>query len=208
MKMKVVFSFSTVLVAILFCCNLNQVQAQSGSLSGSGGTTTSKTPMVEYCDVRLPVIEKQLKDDANATCTTQSACVECMDRTSKLVLAATLVVQPDNADCKPVSNIETVVDAKSRGGSVPTTPRFTASIIQSPCFNGGTNLEVYVPGHSLTNREFAFLWEVDGIKAGHLPSVQCACGKEAKVRVTYLPTGETVNLAMKLNATCGGSIGK
>ncbi len=214
MKLKAIFVPTAMFV--LFCCNLNQVQAQT-----DGGATARKTTTVAFCDAKLPAVQKELQADANETCTTQTTCVECMDRASKIVLAATIVVQPTNPGCKPVTNIDidadfdpkadagSGTDAKSRGADTGTsakpTKRFAPQLIQSPCFRNGTNLEVYVPGFDSDSREFAYLWEIDGKKAGHLPSVQCACGKEAKVRVTYLPANQTVLLVMKLNSTCGDS---
>ncbi len=207
MKMKVFFSCAATFVALLLCCGLNQVQAQSGSLPGSGGKTTTN-PTVDFCDLILPAVEKQLKTDANASCSTQSTCVDCMDRASKMVLSATLYVQPDKTDCKGATDISLEEDATASRGAAkqkPSTPRFRPKMMQSPCFAGGTNLEVIVPGHDLNKREFGFMWEVDGKKAGHLSSVTCACGKEAKVRVTHLGTGESVNLTMKLNATCNST---
>lgn len=208
MKMKPFFPFAATFAALLLCCGLSQVQAQSASLSGSGGKTNTN-PMVDFCDLILPSVEKQLKTDANATCSTQSTCVDCMDRASKMVLSATLYVQPDKLDCKGITDINYQVDAAETSRGVakpkPSTPRFRPKLMQSPCFAGGTNLEVLVPGYDMNKREFGFLWEVDGKKAGHLNTVTCACGKEAKVRVTHLGTGESVNLTMKINATCGNT---
>lgn len=126
-----------------------------------------------------------------------------------MVLSATLYVQPDKLDCKGVTDINYEADAEAASRGVakpnPSAFRFRPKLIQSPCFAGGTNLEVLVPGYDLNKREFSFLWEVDGRKAGHLNTVTCACGKEAKVRVTHLGTGESVNLIMKINATCGST---
>ena len=68
MKIKVFFKFSTALVALLFCCSINQIQAQDGAM------TTGK--QVKICDAILPAIQKQLQADADATCTTQTTCVE------------------------------------------------------------------------------------------------------------------------------------
>ncbi|MBI1227544.1 MAG: hypothetical protein GC192_20090 [Bacteroidetes bacterium] len=200
--MKAISLATSCAIATLFFCCLNQLQAQT-----DGGTSTSS--QVKYCDLALPTLEKKLQTEADATCTTQSGCIECMDRTSKMILAATLVVQPKMAECKTVTDIEVQPDPKSRGIAAIDDPvsTFQPKIIQSPCFAGGTNLEVYVPGHDIDNREFAFLWEVDGHKAGHLPTVQCACGKIATVRVTYLPTAQAVTLRMKLNSACGSGTG-
>ncbi len=157
--------------------------------------TTPTTVKVTYCDAALPAAEKRLKADANNTCTTQHICVECTERTSKVTIAATVVVQPDKGNCKPVTDITCKeCDAVD----------FTARILQSPCFAGGTNLEVLLPGYGEGSREFSYLWEIDGGKGGHLPSIQCACGKEARVRVTQLATGKSMTLIAKLNATCPG----
>lgn len=197
MKMKAIS-----LASFLFLCCLNPVSAQT-----DGGSTTTSNQIM-YCDLALPALEQKLQTEADATCTTQSGCVECMDRTSNMTLAATLVVQPKNPSCKTVTDIEVATDAKSRGaGAIDDPVLFQPKIIQSPCFAGGTNLEVYVPGYDAAKREFAFLWTVDGRKAGHLSNIQCACGKTATVRVTYLPTGQSVTLKMKLNSTCGGGTG-
>ncbi|MCF8243526.1 MAG: hypothetical protein K9J37_16630 [Saprospiraceae bacterium] len=217
MKMKAIFSSVSVLAALFFCCSLNQVQAQAAT-KGKARTNAKAGAKVDakvdananYCDAVLPAIEKQLQADADATCTTQTTCVDCMDRTSKMTLAATLYVQPNKAACNSasdivansVTDIVANTDALSRGASKQAPHRFVAKLMQSPCYAGGTNLEVVVPGYDLRKKQFSFLWEVDGKKAGHLTSVQCACGKEAKVRVTHLLTGESVNLTMKLNSTC------
>lgn len=201
--MKAFFSSVSAVAAFFLCCGLNQVQAQDAT--GGGVRTTSDA---KYCDAVLPDIEKQLQSDADATCTTQTTCVECMDRTSKMTLSATLYVQPNKSVCKAVTDIVTDADVASRGATKQAPKRFYAKLMQSPCFAGGTNLEVVVPGYDLNKKQFSFMWEVDGKKAGHLTSVQCACGKEAKVRVTHLRTGESVNLTMKLNSTCANSTNK
>lgn len=197
---------SSALAVLFTCCSLNFAQAQSGGLTGAGGTVGG-TDKVEFCDLILPKVHKELQAEADATCATQFSCVQCMDRTSKMELAATLVVQPVKSDCKPVTDVKIQPDAVSRGASnVPKpAPRFRAEILQSPCFAGGTNLEVYIAGYGTCGREFSYLWEVDGRKAGHLTSIACACGKEAKVRVTHLPSGESTTLVAKLNAGCGNS---
>ena len=204
MKMKAFFSSTVIFALLLFCCGLNQVQAQAKTSAAQSKTTTSSTFDIPFCDAVLPNFNKQLQTDANATCTTQTTCVECLDRASKTVVSATLYVQPDKADCKGATEITYIDDdAKSRG--TKPAPRFRPKLLQNTCFASGTNLEVVVPGYDMSKRQFGYLWEVDGKKAGHLPTVQCACGKEAKVRVTYLQTGESVSLSIKLNSTCGSS---
>ncbi|MBK9017592.1 MAG: hypothetical protein IPM82_28075 [Saprospiraceae bacterium] len=202
--MKAFFVSTAVLVALLTCCSLNEIQAQSGALSGAGGAV-DKTPKPDYCELVLPKVERELKADANATCTTQSACVECMDKASKIILAATLVVQPDKEGCKPATDITTEDAAISRGAQKQKPASFRAQILQSPCYAGGTNLEVYIAGYGQTSREFSYLWEIDGKKGGHLPKQTCICGKLAKVRVTHLATGESVTLNMRLNSTCAST---
>lgn len=196
MKMKAFFMPLATLIAILICCNFNQVQAQDGGLS----STPTKTA-VKYCDAVLPTIEKQLQANADATCTTQTTCVTCTDRASSISLAATLVVQPKKSDCGSATDIKTEADALSRGGGMADLPKFTIDIIQSPCFNGGTNLEVYSPGNDLSSREFSIMWEVDGQLIGNKLNVACAKGSTAKVRVTYLPTAQFATVSMKLNQT-------
>ena len=199
--MKAFFGSTAVLVALLTCCSLNEIQAQSGALSGSG-RADDKTPQLDYCELLLPKVERELKADANATCTTQSACVECMDKASKIALAATLVVQPDKEGCKGATDIATDEDAVSRGAQKQKPASFRAKILQSPCYAGGTNLEVYIIGYGSSSREFSYLWEVDGKKGGHQPKLSCICGKSARVRVTRLATGESVTLSLKLHSTC------
>jgi hypothetical protein len=183
---------------------LNGIQAQAGSVTGTAGTV-DKTPKLDYCELLLPKLERELKDEANATCTTQSACVECLDKASRIALAATLVVQPDKEGCKPATDITTDDAALSRGSQKQKPASFRAQILQSPCIAGGTSLEVYIPGYGHASREFSYLWEIDGGKGGHLPKLTCICGKSARVRVTRLATGESVTLSMKLNSTCAGS---
>ncbi len=202
MKMKAFLVPSAALVLLLTCCCMNSAQAQSGSLSGSGGTVN--TAKVEFCDIALPKLETTLKSEANATCNTQYACIECKDRASSLVIAATLVVQPEKADCKPAASIATQTSSLSRGGDMVQAPNFNASILQSPCFASGTNLEVYVAGYGTASREFTYLWEMDGLKGGHLPSIQCASGKTASVRVTQLATGASKTLVVTLNSSVSG----
>lgn len=187
MKMKAFFMPSAGLVALLFCCSFNQVQAQELGTS------------VKYCEAVLPTIQNQLQADADATCTTQTSCVTCTDRASGIMLAATLVVQPKAASCKTATEIKPVRDVMSRGAVETRQPRFTVDIIQSPCFSTGTNLQVYSPGNDLTTREYSIIWEVDGQLKGRGLSLSCVVGKEAKVRVTYLPTNEAVTLSMKLS---------
>ena len=201
MKMKAFFCSTAVLVA-LFCCSLNQVQAQSNLQTG-----VKKAPKasVAYCDAKLPPEGKRLQELANETCTTQTACVACMDRASKIALAATLVVQPDKEGCKPATDIATEDAAISKGAQKQKPTSFHAQILQSPCIAGGTSLEVYIPGSGHASREFSYLWELDGGKGGHQPKQTCICGKWAKVRVTRLATGESVTLSIKLNSTCAGT---
>ncbi len=188
MKIKAFFMSSAALVAVLFCFSLTSVQAQSG---GAIGTST-----VKYCSDILPTIEKQLQADADATGTTQTACVRCKDKSTQIVIDATVVAQPKDAGA---TDIKTVTDNLSRGG-MAIEPKFTAQIIQSPCFRGGTNLEVSSPGNDLSTREWSIVWDVDGQALGSGLNLACATGKTAKVRVTYQPTGDFVTLEMKLNS--------
>lgn len=152
-----------------------------------------------FCDELLPRKYKALQDEANAQCKTIDICIECRDRNSGFLLYATLVVQPTDPKCKPLDKIGTEPDALHRGGT-PTKPaRFKVDVIQSPCIKGGNNLQVFIPGWGTDSREFSYLWEIDGVKAGHLPSLFCACGKQAKLRVTHSASGESVVVAFKLN---------
>ncbi|MCF8243525.1 MAG: hypothetical protein K9J46_00110 [Saprospiraceae bacterium] len=185
---------SAALVAVLFCFSLTSVQAQD-----VGAIGTSK---VKYCDAVLPAIEKQLQADADATGTTQITCVKCREKATQIVISATVVAQPKDAGA---TDIKEVTDNLSRGGAV-VEPRFTAQIIQSPCFRGGTNLEVGSPGNDLSTREWSIVWDVDGQALGSGLNLACASGKVAKVRVTYRPTGDFVTLEMKLNAEGTDSI--
>jgi hypothetical protein len=188
MKMKMNFGQTAFLALLLFSCSVNVANAQADAKK-------AVPAKVKYCDTALPEAEKRMKAEANNTCTTQHICVECTERTSKVTIAATMVVQPDKGNCKPVTDITCEeCDAVD----------FTARILQSPCFAGGTNLEVIIPGYGKDSREFSYLWEIDGGKGGHLASIQCACGKIARVRVTQLATGKSMTLIAKLNSTCGG----
>lgn len=156
-------------------------------------------PGREYCDELLPKVQKELQDDANAQCQTLYVCLECVERKSNQVLYATIVVQPTSPNCRSLKEISTLDTPPSRGNEKPKRPRFQVEIIQSPCFAEGNNLEVFIPGWGQGTREFSYLWEIDGNKGGHLPSVTCACGKEARVRVTHLPSGESVVKIIKLS---------
>lgn len=204
MKMKAFFLPTSSLVALLFCCVLNQVQAQKTAKTSDTKTTATNVLDAPYCDAVIPDINKRLQTEANASCTTQTTCVECLERNSATVISASLFVQPTKTDCNGATNISYVEeDPKSRG--MKPAPRFRAKIMQNPCFAGGTNLEVVIPGYDISRGEFSFLWEVDDKKAGHLPAIQCACGKAAKVRVTHLASGESLSLGLRLNANCIGS---
>lgn len=165
--------------------------AQAQTLTDSEAST--------FCDELLPMKYRALQDEANAECKTIDICLECVDRKSGFKLYATLVVQPNDPKCKPLEKIATEPDALHRGGTPSKPAHFKVEIIQSPCINGGNNLQAFIPGWGTDSREFSFLWEVDGVKGGHLPSLFCACGKQAKLRVAHNSSGESVVVAIKLH---------
>jgi hypothetical protein len=201
--MKTMIFKSIALAAMFVICFAPKAQSQTKQ-PGDKKTTTTHQAEPNFCDAVLEATSKKLQDEANATCTTQYNCVECTDRKTGMKLYATMVVQPTNPTCKVVTEISVKEDAVSRGSEAKAVD-FRAELLQSPCFAGGTNLEVFLPGYGQASREFSYLWEIDGSKGGHLPNVQCACGKEAKVRVTQLATGESITLVAKLNSACPGS---
>ncbi len=202
--MKVIFFKSVVLLAMFMCCFAHVGNSQTKQTAEKKASTS--LAQTNYCDQVITATNKKLKEEANATCASQHTCVECTDRTTMMKIYATMVVQPDKPNCKMVSEIAISDDAVSRGTETRT--GFRAELLQSPCFAGGTNLEVFLPGYGEASREFSYLWEIDGGKGGHLPTIQCACGKEAKVRVTQLATGESITLVAKLGSTCGDSTRK
>ena len=204
--MKAMFFKSVVLFAMFTFCFATEGNSQNNKAVDK--KASNSLAEANYCDQVLAATSKKLKAEANSTCATQYTCVECTDRTTMMKIYATMVVQPDNPICKMATEIAVKEDAASRGADKEPTSRFRAELLQSPCFAGGTNLEVFLPGYGQASREFSYLWEVDGGKGGHLPSLQCACGKEAKVRVTQLATGESITLVAKLGSTCGGDPGK
>lgn len=189
------------LFAFLMLCFAHEGNSQTKQTTDP--KASGSLAQTNYCDQFIEATNKKLKEEANATCTTQYTCVECTDRTSNMKIYATMVVQPDNPNCKGASEISIKEDAVSRGAEKKGTTEFRAELLQSPCITGGTNLEVFIPGYGKASQAFSYLWEIDGGKGGHLPSLQCACGKEAKVRVTQLATGESITLTAKLNSTCG-----
>ncbi|MBK9017593.1 MAG: hypothetical protein IPM82_28080 [Saprospiraceae bacterium] len=212
MKIKSVFVQSSLLFVLFTCFGLNFTQAQTGAVSGAGGTVGTPSK-VEYCDAALPKVEADLRSDANETCTTQYSCVECMERATKLVVAATVVVQPTDASCNPVK-VNTRMDtdaALSRGGGiVPRKSTFSASILQSPCYDGGNNLEVYIAGYELGTDKFRYQWVIDGEPGGTDSSANqedkgCVNGTKATVKVTQLSTGASKTLEAILDS--GGATG-
>jgi hypothetical protein len=202
--MKALFFKSVVLFA-MFMFGFAQT-GNSQTKQATEKKSTTALAQTNYCDQVIANTNKRLKEEANATCATQHTCVECTDRTTMMKIYATMVVQPDKPGCKVATEIAISDDAVSRGTETRT--GFRAELLQSPCFAGGTNLEVFLPGYGQASREFSYLWEIDGGKGGHLPTIQCACGKEAKVKVTQLATGESITLVAKLGSTCGDSTKK
>lgn len=171
------------------------------------GPSLKKAPdivYIPYCSEAIPKLSSSLQQKANATCQTQQACILCREQSSGHPLYTTMFFQPDAAVCAASEvQVTSVEDAKA--GKAPdqtNPPPFLAEILQSTCINGGNTLEVYIVGKSADSQkrpdEYTYLWTVDGNKAGHASSVDCACGQEATVRITEARTGASVTKLVRL----------
>ncbi len=108
--------------------------------------------------------------------------------------------------CVLANKVEVLVTRRSDGLSRSKTINiyegpdgFDFDLLWIPCFAGGFSLEVSAEPNELG---YAYLWEVDGMHAGHKKSIQCACGTLAKVRVTRLADGAIKTKTSKLTP-CG-----
>jgi hypothetical protein len=180
-------------------------QAQvTKSESGVNAAKSVSTPI--YCDEIMERMEKELQKQANDECRTVEACIECISRHSNGTVYMFLYVQPNVKTCKPVEIFPPSTAALSRGEGKPDNT-FRVEVKQSICTRSGSSLEVVIPGHDLDceGDDFNFIWEVDGKRSGTERSIDCACGKEALIRVTQISTGVTVRRNIRLNS-CSGKV--
>ncbi len=186
---SLIFYFKTLPVIV---CLL--MLSATGATAQNANTVTSKKPATPHCDEILPTVKKQAQQEANQNCKTVTVCTECIEKASKLKIDAVQVIQPT---CDGAAQMEDlVVESKV----AYKTMRLNVQILQSPCINKGMNLEAFVPGANQNpNRsQYAFLWEIDGKKAGHEKTINCTCGKVAVVRVTDTNSGISISRTARL----------
>ncbi len=169
--------------------------AQNTKKAAQKRTAAQKRMVTPHCNEILSTVKKEAQEKANQTCETVTVCTECIEKTSKIKIDAIQVIQPA---CDGAASLEElVIEANPGHKNVP----LNLQILQSPCYAKGINLEAYVPGiaHDSNRNNLAYLWEIDGKKAGHEKTITCTCGKKAVVRVTDLDSGISVSRTVLMN---------
>ena len=201
----VIFKIGLLAGLLLFSCQFANAQRNKVA------QRSSALPVLPACDVILSSTKAEMQKVADATCKSVTRCVPCSDARLGQDVYVTLVVNPIAADCVPAkAQASGTVQAErappptpAANEVLPENPVF--EIRQARCEDGtGVDLDVFIPGNAMqcSKDQYAFLWEIDGGKGGHAPTLNCACGKTAQLTVTDIKTGRSLTKEVTL-LPCG-----
>ncbi len=168
------------------------------------GQTINKKPATAYCDQIPNQIKKDLKTRANQECRTVYHCYECTTRDSGKKTCVPVAVQPDKSALCGV--VEPVTASKTEAPQTETLtggPDFKLDYIATWCFAGGVTLQALVLELPYSGpdaeKQYQYLWTVDGKKVGEKAIVNCISGKLAELTVTQIATGRSHSLRLNIN---------